>query len=355
MLKTEHKIIFANSSSMNCIDTESVDLIVTSPPYPMIEMWDDQFKQQNRDIAQALDNEDGNRAFDLMHAELDKVWSESYRVLKKGGTACINIGDATRTINKNFRLYSNHTIILKSCLEIGFNALPFILWRKQTNAPNKFMGSGMLPSGAYVTLEHEYILIFRKDTMRQFSDPHQMLNRRRSAFFWEERNKWFSDIWDFKGIRQKLNRKGARDRSAAFPFELAYRLINMYSVKNDIILDPFLGIGTTSFAAMASCRNSTGIEIENSFRKPILNQVKNIKDFLNDYIHNRLMNHIEFIKNYQSEKGDIKYKNIHYGFPVITRQEQEILLNYITGVDISDENSIKLNYMVEPLIDFTSL
>lgn len=334
------------------IKPESVDLIVTSPPYPMIEMWDDQFKQQNHEIALALGKGDGNTAFELMHAELDKVWSESYRVLRKGGIACINIGDATRTLNNNFRLYSNHSRILKHCLEIGFNTLPVILWRKQTNAPNKFMGSGMLPANTYVTLEHEYILIFRKDTIRQFPDTHQILNRRRSAFFWEERNKWFSDIWDFKGIRQKLDKKGARERSAAFPFELAYRLINMYSVKDDMVLDPFLGTGTTSFAAMASCRNSIGIEIEKSFKKTILAGAKSIIHFLNDCIHNRLINHIEFIDNYQVNKGAVKYKNIHYGFPVITSQEQEILFNYIAEIDLSDENIIKLNYTDDPVIDF---
>ena len=84
-------------------------------------------------------------AFELMHIELDKVWNEVFRVLKEGGIACINIGDATRTINKNFQLYSNHSRIINHCTKIGFSALPMILWRKQTNAPNKFMGSGMLP------------------------------------------------------------------------------------------------------------------------------------------------------------------------------------------------------------------
>ena len=64
-------------------------------------------------------------------------------------------------------------------LSLGFSALPAIIWRKQTNAPNKFMGSGMLPAGAYVTLEHEYILIFRKGAKREFSSPADKANRRR--------------------------------------------------------------------------------------------------------------------------------------------------------------------------------
>ena len=103
----------------------------------------------------------------------------------------------------------------------------------------------MYPGGAYVTLEHEYILILRKNGKRKFTTQPEKQNRRESAYFWEERNIWFSDIWDLKGIRQDIQQKDIRTRSAAFPFELAYRLINMYSVFGDTILDPFLGTGTT--------------------------------------------------------------------------------------------------------------
>src|SRR5690606_1592163 len=139
-------------------------------------------------------------------------------------------------------------------IRLGFANMPNILWRKQTNAPNKFMGSGMLPAGAYVTLEHEWILVFRKAGKRTFRSEAEKKLRRESAFFWEERNTWFSDLWDLKGVKQKITNSGSRDRSAAYPFELPYRLINMYSVKGDIVLDPFLGTGTTALAAMATER-----------------------------------------------------------------------------------------------------
>ena len=133
------------------MSNESIDLVVTSPPYPMIEMWDQIFTSQNEKIGRALNKKDGPTAFELMHQELDKVWDELYRVLKVGGIACINIGDATRTINSHFALYTNHSRIQTYMQKLGFSALPAILWRKQTNAPNKFMGSGMMPPGAYVT------------------------------------------------------------------------------------------------------------------------------------------------------------------------------------------------------------
>lgn len=83
------------------------------------------------------------------------MWDQSFSAQNP------KIGDATRTINGEFKLYNNHSRIVKSCSELGLTTLPDIIWHKTTNAPNKFMGSGMLPCGAYVTLEHEYILIFR--------------------------------------------------------------------------------------------------------------------------------------------------------------------------------------------------
>ena len=147
---------------------ECIDLVVTSPPYPMIEMWDEIFTNQNSKIGEAIKKKDGPLACELMHRELDKVWQEVFRVLKNGGIACINIGDATRTIDGHFALYTNHSRIHTYMQKIGFSALPAILWRKQTNAPNKFMGSGMMPPGAYVTLEHEYVLILRKGNKKEF-------------------------------------------------------------------------------------------------------------------------------------------------------------------------------------------
>ena len=93
------------------------------------------------------------------------------------------IGDATRSLDKNFALFSNHARIISGCLNIGLQNLPNIIWRKQTNAPNKFMGSGMLPPGAYVTLEHEFILIFRKGRKREFKTDEEKLNRQESSFF----------------------------------------------------------------------------------------------------------------------------------------------------------------------------
>jgi len=337
---TTHKIIFENAKDMNKIKSESIDLTITSPPYPMIQMWDEIFGKQNNEIEIALKGNNGEKAFELMHRELDKVWKETYRVLKSGGIACINIGDATRSINGKFQIYTNHARILNYCLNIGFHALPEILWIKETNKPDKFMGSGMLPVGAYVTLEHEHILILRKDKKRDFKRESEKLNRQRSAFFWEERNAWFSDKWkDINGVFQKLNHSKLRERSGAYPIELAYRLINMFSVQGDTILDPFLGTGTTILGAMASGRNSIGYEIDNNFREFMEDRIKEIKDVVEKYVKDRLEKHNEFVKKRMAEKKELKYINKNYSFPVMTSQEINIHIPKIKSL-IRKENDL---------------
>ena len=344
-MKTEHKIVFGDSRKIECIPSEYVDLMVTSPPYPMIKMWDEMFSEQNPEIGEALKSGNGQLAFELMNKELDKVWGEVYRVLKPGGIACINVGDAVRTINKNFELYSNHSRIITRCVNLGFQVLPEILWRKQTNAPNKFMGSGMLPSGAYVTLEHEHIIVLRKGNKREFKNSHEKLNRQKSSFFWEERNVWFSDIWEgLKGTGQKLMDEKIRDRSAAYPFELAYRLINMFSVKGDTVLDPYLGTGTTMVASMVSQRNSLGIEIDQNFKNTINSKFKDIAEFGNLYHQKRIQRHLAFMEERVKLKGETKYRNKSYDFPVVTRQEIELVFSGMKEINKLNENLFEVAY-----------
>lgn len=187
---TKHLVVVANGNNISELDDKSIDLVVTSPPYPMIEMWDEMFSQQDPAIKRCLDKGDGQGAFLKMHDLLNSVWRECDRVLKDNGFICINIGDATRTINGDFKLYSNHSKIIACFEELGYSVLPDIHWRKQSNAPNKFMGSGMYPAGAYVTYEHEYILVFRKGNKRNFEGEAKKA-RKESAYFWEERNIWF--------------------------------------------------------------------------------------------------------------------------------------------------------------------
>ncbi len=349
-MQTTAKLICGPAQSMARIPDESVDLIVTSPPYPMVEMWDEIFALQDGRIAAQLSRGNGGAAFALMHELLDEVWMQCCRVMKPGAIACVNIGDATRTLDGDFQLYSNHSRILSSFLGQGFAALPDILWRKQTNAPNKFMGSGMLPVGAYVTYEHEYILVLRKGRRRTFTTVVEKTKRRESAFFWEERNVWFSDVWfDVKGTSQGLVDAPTRQRSAAFPFELAYRLICMFSVKEDLVLDPFAGTGTTLAAALTAGRNSIGMEIDETLVPVAQNLLRSTPPAANKYNRARLARHAEWAAARTAESGPLKYASRHYGFPVMTAQEQDLLLNEVTGiVGEADGMTLVAQYSAEP-------
>jgi modification methylase len=344
-LETNHKIYFKNSANLDEVADESIDLMITSPPYPMIEMWDDIFSLQNPLIKDALHGKRGNLAYDLMHRELEKVWKQSYRILKNGAFACINIGDATRKGDDGFQLYPNYSRVLNCCMDLGFSPLPEILWKKQTNAPNKFLGSGMLPGGAYVTLEHEFILILRKGSKRESKTKEEKCNRLQSAFFYEERNAWFSDIWhDLKGTKQNNIDSKIRERSGAFPFELPYRLINMFSLKGETVLDPFLGTGTSMAAAMATARNSVGFEIDSNFKEQYKEKFRDIVKFSNEIIQNRLCDHRAFLEN-ERQKRTFRHNNKKYGFPVVTKQETEITFDMLSALTDQGNGQFKITYL----------
>jgi DNA modification methylase len=216
-MKTTHRVYFENSERMPALPAASVDLIVTSPPYPMIEMWDGLFARLSPAARGALTQQHGLAAFEAMHRVLDPVWAEAHRFLKPGGFACINIGDATRTIGDAFMLYPNHSRILSRCLELGFTPLPAILWRKRPIRRTR-AGSGMLPAGAY-DAGHEVILVLRKGPKREFTHPGKA-PARESAIFWEAQCLVFRRVVRSRH-RQGLEKDGPR-RRPAFLLELVY-------------------------------------------------------------------------------------------------------------------------------------
>lgn len=223
----------------------SVALVVTSPPYPMIPQWDDLFAGW------------GARDFESMHRALDRVWAVCRRVLIPGGILAVNVGDALRSVAGEFRLWSNHARVTQAAEALGFRSLPYLLWKKPTNKPNAFLGSGFLPPNAYVTLDCEFILLFRNGPLRRLPPgwPPRLASRYRK----EERDLWFSQIWEgIRGVPQA--RRGGR--SGAFPPEIPGRLIRMFSLEGETVLDPFAGTGTTLWEASRLGRNSIGIEID---------------------------------------------------------------------------------------------
>ncbi len=249
MINHDYRVVIGDSREMAEVNDGSIHLIVTSPPYPMVAIWDDFFTEVSAST------------YDAMHEYLNQVWREVERVLVPGGIACINIGDATRTRDGLFHLYPNHSRIIENFEKLGFVTLPYVLWKKPTTKPHykgkgAFLGSGFLPPNAYVTLDMEYILIFRKGPPRSF--PPKDPDRYKSRFTKRERDEWFSQVWKVQGVRQSVD--GLERRVAAFPEEIPRRLIRMFSVLGDLVLDPFLGSGTSLKVAMELGRRFVGYE-----------------------------------------------------------------------------------------------
>jgi modification methylase len=239
------RLLRGDARTLDGIDDGSVDLVLTSPPYPMVPQWDRQFR--------AL----GASSYPAMLAVLAGAWRACHRALVPGGLLAVVVGDALRRDANGFRLWPNHAATLLDAERAGFRPLPYLLWKKPTNRPNAYLGSGFLPPNAYVTLDCEFVLLLRKGELRRFP-PHDP-RRERSRFARAERDRWFSQIWDdLRGTRQD----GPTGRTGAFPAPLAERLVRMFSVHGDTVLDPFAGTGTTLWAAAKLGRNAIGVELD---------------------------------------------------------------------------------------------
>jgi len=237
------RLLHGDARRLDGIPDGSVHLVVTSPPYPMIPQWDELFRQL------------GANEYPAMTRILEDAWRACHRVLVPGGILSVNIGDALRTTHGEFRLWPNHAETLVAAERVGFRPLPYLLWKKPTNKPNAFLGSGFLPPNAYVTLDCEFILLFRKGGLRRL--PSHDPRREESRFSRAERDRWFSQVWsDVRGAPQRT----AHGRSAAFPLAIPERLVRMFSLAGDTVLDPFAGTGTTLEAALRWGRNAIGVE-----------------------------------------------------------------------------------------------
>ena len=236
-------LIHGSAGALSAIADGSVQLIVTSPPYPMIPQWDATFLAQ------------GAADYDAMHDLLEGAWREAFRVLVPGAVLAVVVGDALRSNDGGFRLWPNHSEVLSRATRCGFVPLPYVLWKKPTNKPTAFLGSGFLPPNAYVTIDCEFVLLFRRGGLRRFP-PHDAA-RYASRFSRPERDRWFSQIWgDIRGTAQVRDGR----RTGAFPAEIPRRLVRMFSVKGDTVLDPFAGTGTTVWTALALGRSAIGVE-----------------------------------------------------------------------------------------------
>ncbi len=317
---TSHKVIIGDSRNMAELGNESVQLVITSPPY-----W------QLKDYGSSKQIGFGD-SYERYVNNLNLVWSESYRVLSPGCRLCINIGDqfARSIYYGRYKVIPIRTEIIKFCETAGFDYMGAIIWQKVTTTNTtggaSIMGSFPYPRNGILKLDYEFILIFKKSGLSP--QPSKKI-KENSKLTTDEWNKYFTGHWNFNGVRQDKH-------LAMFPEELPKRLIKMFSFVDDVVLDPFLGSGTTTLAARGLDRNSVGYEINGKFLPIIKDKIgANQKDLFTNV-------DFEFIKQ---EKPGIDIQTATANLPYIFKDPIKIdkkidpkKLKFGSKIDSSDFN-----------------
>jgi site-specific DNA-methyltransferase (adenine-specific) len=239
-------IINDSCTHMKEIPDNSLHLMITSPPYNVSKEYDDDLSLK-----------------EYLYL-LKEAFSETYRVLINGGRACINVANLGR---KPYIPLSDY--ISEMMIEIGFNMRGEIIWNKAASAsPSTAWGSWQSAANPILRDIHEYILVFSKGSYRRERAKDE-INQRQNTITKEQFKEWTKSIWT-------MNAESARriGHPAPFPEELPNRLIQLYSFTNDIILDPFMGSGTTAIAAIKSRRNYIGYDINEEYIKLANDRIK---------------------------------------------------------------------------------
>jgi len=242
-----NNIFCKSSDKMDELPDNSVHLMITSPPYNVTKEYDDDLSL--------------NEYLNL----LNSVWAETYRVLVPGGRVCINVANLGR------RPYIPlHSYIIEGMHKIGFLMRGEIIWNKAASAsPSTAWGSWLSAANPVLRDIHEYILVFSKDTFSL------QRNEKKNTIKKEEFLEWTKSVWTFPAISaRKIG------HPAPFPEELPHRLIKMYSFKGNVILDPFVGSGTTCIAALKNYRDYVAYDIDPEYVKLAENRISAYRDQL---------------------------------------------------------------------------
>jgi len=239
------RIFCKTSENMAELPDNSIHLMVTSPPYNVGKEYDENLTLQEY------------RQF------LKRVWKEVYRVLVPGGRACINIANLGRK-----PYIPLHAFIIGDMLELGYLMRGEIIWNKAaSSSPSTAWGSWLSAANPTLRDVHEYILVFSKGTFGRKSTP-----RRQSTISKEEFLEFTKSMWTFPA--EPAKKVG---HPAPFPVELPYRLIQLYTFKEEVILDPFIGSGQVAIAATKTGRHYVGYDISEEYAKLA---ERRIKEFL---------------------------------------------------------------------------
>ena len=227
-------------SGMKKISDNTVNCIITSPPYN-VGLDYDEYK-------------DNKPYYDYL-SWIKDIFTESYRVLAEDGRMCINIGDG-----KNGSI-PTHSDFIQIAKEIGFHILTIIIWNKNTTSNRTAWGSFMSPSCPSFPRCFEYILVFSK--------THKLSHKGISTIEKKEFIEWSNGMWSFNC--ESLKKIG---HPAAFPVELPTRCIKLFTYEGDVVLDPFIGSGTTAVACIRENRKFIGFETSDEYFKLSNNRIK---------------------------------------------------------------------------------
>ncbi|HEX5836448.1 MAG TPA: site-specific DNA-methyltransferase [Anaerolineales bacterium] len=238
-------ILSHSSEAMEELPDCSVHLMVTSPPYNVGKEYDEDLSLEE------------------YLAFLRKVWQEVYRVLVPGGRACINIANLGRK-----PYIPLNGLIAKEMTDLGFLMRGEIIWDKASSASTSTAwGSWQSASNPTLRDTHEYILVFSKGSFRR-----DKIDGRKSTISREEFLEFTKSVWEFPS--ESARKVG---HPAPFPVELPYRLIQLYTFSNEIVLDPFMGSGQTAIAALKADRHFIGYEISGEYLELARSRIQNHK------------------------------------------------------------------------------
>jgi DNA modification methylase len=242
------QIFCKTSEKMEELPDNSVHLMVTSPPYNVGKEYDE------------------NLTLNEYREFLKRVWTEVKRVLVPGGRACINIANLGRK-----PYIPLHAFLIEDLLDLGFLMRGEIIWNKASSgSPSTAWGTWLSAKNPILRDIHEYILVFSKSSFAR-----DRIENKKSTISKEEFLEFTKSVWTFSA--EPATKVG---HPAPFPVELPYRLIQLYTFEEEVILDPFMGSGQTAIAAIKTHRHYIGYETNQEYIE--LAQSR-IKDFiLND-------------------------------------------------------------------------
>ncbi|MEW6028487.1 MAG: DNA-methyltransferase [Chloroflexota bacterium] len=236
------RVFDSSSEKMAELPDNSVHLMVTSPPYNVGKEYDEDLS-----LKEYL-------------SFLKRVWAETYRVLVPGGRACINVANLGRK-----PYIPLHALVIADLLDLGFLMRGEIIWDKAASASNSTAwGSWQSASNPTLRDVHEYILVFSKGNFRR-----DRVGSREDTITRDEFLEFTKSVWQFG--TESAKKVG---HPAPFPVELPYRLIQLYTFSDEVVLDPFMGSGQTALAALKCRRRFVGYEVNQEYRELALRRIE---------------------------------------------------------------------------------